>query len=297
MGIFSLIGGIIGGGAAAKASKKAAQLQFDATKLGIDESGRQFDQTRTDFAPYQALGSAAAPHLANLLGIGGSSYDAASAGPNWGAYLSQNPDVAAGYNGVDHSKFATPTDYAKWHYANYGQTEGRSPGTSAPTGPNVSAADAQASEIAALKGGPLYQQLYNTGVDTLLQTASATGGLRGGNTQHSLPNFAADTLNSVIAQQLANYSGAVGIGSGASGAVGNFGANAVAQQNQLRNQGAGAQAQSALYRSGIAAQNWQNAGSGLDLGLGSLFGGGGSGGGGSGGAAAGAGHSIFSKLF
>jgi hypothetical protein len=174
---------------------------------GLNETGRQFDITRSDFAPYQALGAGAAPHLGNLVGT----------------------------NGID----------------------------------------AQMAEILGLKESPLFTQLMKNGTDANLATASATGGLRGGNFQDAQQRFGADTLNSVIANQLANYSGLVGIGSGASGAVGNFGANAVAQQNLLRNQGADALGQAQLVRGGINAKNWQNGGSLLDSGLSAILGGGG----------------------
>lgn len=136
-------------------------------------------------------------------------------------------------------------------------------------------ADAQNALIEQLKGGPLYGQLVGSGEEALLANASATGGLRGGNTQDALARFRGDTLNSVISNQLSQYSGLVGIGSGATDAVSNFGANAVAQQNALRNQGAGAQAQAQLIRGGINSQNWQNAGSGIGDAIGGAISGGG----------------------
>lgn len=135
-------------------------------------------------------------------------------------------------------------------------------------------AAAQQGIIDQLKAGPLYSSLIDSGEEALLANASATGGLRGGNTQDALARFRGDTLNQVIANQLAQYSGLVGIGSGATDAVSNFGANAVNAQNSLRNQGAGAQAQAALTKAGINAQNWQNAGSAIGDILGGAFGGG-----------------------
>ncbi len=210
MGLFSFIGGLIGGDKQAKATKKAGRLQYDAAMAGLDETKRQFDTTRADYQPYQQLGASAAPFLGDLIGLNGN--------------------------------------------------------------------DAQQSQIDALKSGPLYSSLVSSGEDSLLANASATGGLRGGNTEDSLSRFRSDTLNSVIADKLSQYSGAVGIGSGATGAVANFGANAVAQGNAQRNAGAGALAQSALVRGGIAAQNWSNAGSFLDSTISSALGGGGGGG-------------------
>ncbi len=140
--------------------------------------------------------------------------------------------------------------------------------------------EALASEIASLRESPLYQSLYRNGEETLLANASATGGLRGGNTARSLADFGEDTLSQVIQQQLSNYGGLAGLGLGAAGSVGNFGANAVNQQNLLRNQGAGAKAQYQLVKGGINAANFNNAGSFLDDAISSIIGGGGGGGGG-----------------
>lgn len=133
---------------------------------------------------------------------------------------------------------------------------------------------AQQGIIDQLKAGPLYTSLIDSGEEALLANASATGGLRGGNTQDALARFRGDTLNSVIADQLAQYSGLVGIGSGATDAVSNFGAAAVARQNALRNQGAGALAQAKLVQGGIAARNWANFGNTLDDALAAILGGG-----------------------
>lgn len=139
-------------------------------------------------------------------------------------------------------------------------------------------AEAQAGEIDALKASPLYKSLYESGEEAILQNASATGGLRGGDTQRGLADFGSDMLSQIIAQKLSEYAGLVGIGTGADSAVGNFGANAVANQAVLRNQGADAKAQSALIRGGIAGRNWQNAGGELDNIISSIVGGGGMGG-------------------
>lgn len=207
MGLFSVIGSIIGGGKAASAGDKAAQLQYDAAEMGIDESRRQFDLTREDFAGYQSAGNNAIGGLAELLGLSGG--------------------------------------------------------------------DQQLAAITSLRESPLFQQLYNTGEESILANASATGGLRGGNSQRSLYDLGEGTLSSVIQQQISNLGGVAGIGAGAANSVGAFGANAVNSQNDLRNQGAAAQAGAALNRGGIAAQNWNNVGSSLDGLLGSLFGGGG----------------------
>lgn len=142
-------------------------------------------------------------------------------------------------------------------------------------------AEGQQAEIDALRNSPGYQSLYRNGRDATLAAASATGGLRGGNTDAALYNLGEDTLSRTIANQLGNYGGLVGVGVGADGAVGNFGARAIENQADLRNQGAGAQAQYQLVKGGIAARNWQNAGTFVDDAIKSFIPGG----------------SVFSKFF
>lgn len=66
--------------------------------------------------------------------------------------------------------------------------------------------------IAALKGSPIYQALFNNGVDTTLANASATGGLRGGNTQDALARVGTDTLAKVYQDRVSNLSGVSGLG-------------------------------------------------------------------------------------
>lgn len=195
-GIIKGVTGLIGGNKQAKATKQAAQLEFDAAMKGIAEQARQFDTTRADFAPYQKAGADALDSFRTLLGLDG--------------------------------------------------------------------AEGQASAISALRETPLYKSLYGSGEEAVLANASATGDLRGGDTKRSLYELGEDTLARLIERQLGGYGDLIGVGTGASGTVGNFGANAVAQQNALRGQGAGAQAQSALIRGGIAGQNWANIGTSVN---------------------------------
>ena len=121
-------------------------------------------------------------------------------------------------------------------------------------------ADAQQAAIDQLQQSPLFTSLLRNGQDAILANASATGGLRGGNTQDFLSRQASDTLSAVIRQQLGDYSGAIGIGMGSDQAIGNFGASAVESINAARNAGANAQAQAALVRGGVNAGNWNNVG-------------------------------------
>jgi hypothetical protein len=135
--------------------------------------------------------------------------------------------------------------------------------------------EVQASAIETLRNSPIYQSLFRNGEQAVLANASATGGIRGGNTQASLFNLGEDALARSIERDLGIFGGAMDVGMGAAGQVGFFGANAVRDQNDLRNQGAGAKAQEQLIRGGINARNWQNAGSFLDTAIASAIPGGG----------------------
>jgi len=86
--------------------------------------------------------------------------------------------------------------------------------------------DAQGAAISSLQDSPLYQSLFGNGQEALLANASATGGLRGGNTQGALANFGRDTLATVIQSQLANLGGVSQQGQNAAAQVGSFGAGA-----------------------------------------------------------------------
>lgn len=90
--------------------------------------------------------------------------------------------------------------------------------------------DVQQTAIDHLKASPSFTSLYNTGQDTLLQNAAATGGLRGGDTQRGLADFGSSLLAQVIQSQLGNLGGIANLGAGAAGQLGGIGqSNANAQ--------------------------------------------------------------------
>jgi hypothetical protein len=83
--------------------------------------------------------------------------------------------------------------------------------------------DAAAKAIESLKSSPIYQSLYGNGLETVLQNASATGGIRGGNTEGALAEFGRDTLADTMQRQIGNLMGAINVGQGATGSVTNVG--------------------------------------------------------------------------
>lgn len=111
--------------------------------------------------------------------------------------------------------------------------------------------DPQSAAIAALKASPGFTALYDTGADTILQNAAATGGLRGGNTQNSLAQFGSGLLAQVIQQQLGNLGGLVNIGSGSAGQLGSLGANNSAAVTQILGQMGATKANNTLAQGAV----------------------------------------------
>ena len=87
----------------------------------------------------------------------------------------------------------------------------------------MGAPGAQQQAIAALQGSPQFQALQQQGENAILQNASATGGLRGGNVQGALAQFRPALLSSLIDQQYSRLGGLTSIGQNAAAGVGNAG--------------------------------------------------------------------------
>ena len=75
---------------------------------------------------------------------------------------------------------------------------------------------AQQKAVDALQNSPMFQSLVQQGETSILQNASATGGLRGGNTQGLIAHFAPQMLNQQIQQRFQNLGGIANRGLAAS---------------------------------------------------------------------------------
>jgi hypothetical protein len=75
--------------------------------------------------------------------------------------------------------------------------------------------EAQQKAINALQGSPQFAALTQQGENSILQNASATGGLRGGNTQGALAQFRPQLLTQLIDQQYGRLGQQVQIGQAA----------------------------------------------------------------------------------
>lgn len=71
---------------------------------------------------------------------------------------------------------------------------------------------AQQTAIGAIEKSPFFSAMAQQGENAILQQASATGGLRGGNIQGALAQFRPGLLNQLVQQQMANLGGLTQLG-------------------------------------------------------------------------------------
>lgn len=137
----------------------------------------------------------------------------------------------------------------------------------------LSGADAQRQAISGIESSPQMQALTQQGENALLQNASATGGLRGGNLQAALAKFRPQLLSQLIQQQYTNLGGLTSVGQNAAAGVGNAGMTSSGQiQNALAQQGSAA-AGAALASGQAQANMWSGIGqTGSTLGMLKLMG-------------------------
>lgn len=265
--------GLVGGAMSANAAGDAVDAQTAAADRGVAEQRRQFDQVRELLMPFVNAATGGGG------GAGGGQFDGQAylaanqdvredryyfnkPEEHWkdygqyegrarpltapafdsAAYLAANPDVAA-----DPYYSAHPEE----HWQKVGQAEGRARTLAAPTkgalpayldltGLNGNAA--QGAAIADIEGGQQFGHLARQGEDAILQNASATGGLRGGNTQGALADFRSSLLSSLIDKQLGRYGGLVQLGQGSAAGVGTAAMSAGQGISGLMQQAGAAQA-------------------------------------------------------
>lgn len=114
--------------------------------------------------------------------------------------------------------------------------------------------DAQGTAVNGIANGQQMQALTDQGENAIRQNASATGGLRGGNTQAALAQFRPQLLNQLIQQQYSQLGGISGMGLGAATGTGNAAANSSNQVISALGQSGAAQAGAALASGQAQAQ-------------------------------------------
>lgn len=115
---------------------------------------------------------------------------------------------------------------------------------------------AQQSAILGLQQSPQFTSLLQQGENSILQNASATGGLRGGNTQAALAQFSPALLAQTINDQYSKLSGITSLGQNAAAGVGNAGMATGNSITGLLGQVGSAQAGAALGAGRAQAGGW-----------------------------------------
>lgn len=100
----------------------------------------------------------------------------------------------------------------------------------------LSGAEAQRAAIAGIENQPGFQEIIKQGENAMLQNASATGGLRGGNLQGALAQFRPQMLNQAIENQYARLAGMTTLGQQSAAGVGAAGMQTGANVGNLMGQ-------------------------------------------------------------
>lgn len=115
---------------------------------------------------------------------------------------------------------------------------------------------AQQAAINNINNSSEMQTYLQQGENAILQNASATGGLRGGNTQAALAQFRPQLLNQLINQRYQNYAGLTSLGQNAAAGTGNAGMQTASNISNLYQQTGAAQAGAALAQGQASANMW-----------------------------------------
>lgn len=241
--IASVGGGLLQANSEKKAANKAVAATTAASQAQIAEVQRQFDTVRGLLQPYVSAGNTGLNSMMALLGLGGGTTGGTPLGittiPGTAGKALSGNDLAfaksmgintAGLNGLgtpetyqtaDGRTFKTMAEAQAWANSNL------------QGGTTVSANDAQQAAIDQIKNGSQFNELTKQGEEAILANASATGGLRGGNTQGALAQFRPALLQSLIDKQLGYLSGLAGMGSSAAAGVGTAAQNTGQQVSSI----------------------------------------------------------------
>jgi hypothetical protein len=137
-----------------------------------------------------------------------------------------------------------------------------------------SGSDAQAQAIAGLEQMPGYQAQLGAGQNAILQNASATGGLRGGNVQQGLAEFGSGLFGQYYQNQLNQLGQLQTQGLNTQTNLANLRAGVAGNVSNQYNMMGQAQGQGILAQGAARQQGAGNIGSLIGGGLGAVFGGG-----------------------
>ena len=115
---------------------------------------------------------------------------------------------------------------------------------------------AQQDAISQLEQSPMFTSLLRQGENAMLQNASATGGLRGGNTQSALMQFRPDLLAQVINDQYSKLGGLTQIGQASAAGQASAGMQNASNIGALLADRGAALAGGQLAKGGVARQTF-----------------------------------------
>lgn len=106
----------------------------------------------------------------------------------------------------------------------------------------INGVSAQQAAVSNIENSPYFTAVAKQGESAILQNASATGGLRGGNTQGALAQFRPQLLNQLVQQQYQNLGGITSLGQNSAAQTGNAGMQSASNIGNLYAQQGAAQA-------------------------------------------------------
>ena len=165
-------GALLGGLISSNATSSASQTQAGAAQAGIDEQRRQNEAVQQLLAPYVQAGGGALGAYSPYQQAGAGALPTLQQFAQSGAPALEQQQALIGLRGPE----------------------------------------AQRQAIAGIEGGQQFQAMSQQGENALLQNASATGGLRGGNIQGALAQFRPQLLNQLIDQQYGRLGGLAATG-------------------------------------------------------------------------------------
>jgi hypothetical protein len=205
------IGGLIANSSQSKANDQAAKVQQQATEAQAQataaqtaENKRQYDLARTDTqSQLTAQQNLLSPFLQNatqgFAGLG-----------TYGAQGSAALSPLAAYGAAGNQALQAQQNLL-----------------------GMGGYDAYQAAVSGIEQSPEMAAMQRQGENALLQNASATGGLRGGNLQSSLAQFRPALLNQLIQERLSQYGGLAAAGQSAYGTLSQLGGQAYGNQAQL----------------------------------------------------------------
>ncbi len=226
------VAGIGGAAISASAAKSAGKTQAAAADRATDAQLQIYGQTRDDLAGYRDLGNTASSAYARLLGINDNQPGSYGGGPvagtpDWNAYLSANPDVAARAATLTPAELAaggwsSPQEWAAFQYQNTGRAEGRALPTYAAQPASTTGAPVIDSRQAALEATPGYQFARTQGI----QAAERSIGTRGltGALAKGIGRFVTGLADQTYGENVNRLRDATTIGANAAAGGGQIGA-------------------------------------------------------------------------